>query len=159
MTHMLQTKDIYWATGLMEGEGYFGVRRGADLVMQLCMTDKDVVDRFHGLFKFGSRAVSQLPSGKTAYWWISTNQAETAGLMMTFLPLLGQRRAQKVQECLHLWKQKPLPKRMWTHCKHGHPLLGDNLRVIVEGKYTKRRCIECGRLRQQKYRSHDNHSA
>jgi hypothetical protein len=150
---MIAARDLYWAAGLMEGEGYFGLRRGADLVAQLCMTDKDVVDRFHNLFGFGSRSTTLLPSGKIAYWWISTNQSQTAGLMMTLLSLMGERRAAKIMECLAAWKRKPLPKKKWTHCKNGHALIGTNLKVIHEGKYEKRRCIECGRLRQQKYRS------
>lgn len=149
----LSVKDLYWAAGIMEGEGYFGVRRTADLVMQLCMTDKDVVDRFHTLFGVGSRAESKLPSGKTAYWWMSTNQRQTAGLMMTLLPLMGVRRAAKIIDCIQKWKLKPLPKKMWTQCKNGHDLTGDNLKIVQDGKYMKRRCIECGRLRQQKYRS------
>jgi len=137
----------------MEGEGYFGIRREVDLVAQLCMTDKDVVDKFHSIFGFGSRKERILPSGKTAYIWSSTNQSQTAGLMMTLFSLMGKRRAEKIMQCLAAWKSKPLPKSMWTHCKSGHALIGDNLRVIKEGKYEKRRCVECGRLRQQKYRS------
>ena len=137
----------------MEGEGYFGLRREVDLVAQLSMTDKDVVDRFHNIFGFGSRAERVLPSGKTAYTWTSTNQSQTAGVMMTLFSLMGQRRAEKIIACLAAWKSKPLPKSMWTHCKSGHALTGDNLRVIKEGKYEKRRCVKCGKLRQQKYRA------
>jgi hypothetical protein len=43
-------------------------------------------------------------------------------------------------------------KRLWTTCKHGHELSGDNLRITHEGKYIKRRCLECSRLRTQKSR-------
>lgn len=44
-------------------------------------------------------------------------------------------------------------KRLWSTCKHGHELSGSNLRITYEGKYEKRRCIECSRLRSQKYKS------
>ncbi len=137
----------------MEGEGYFGLRRGADLVAQLCMTDKDVVDRFHNIFGFGSRKERKLPSGKTAYIWLSSNQTQTAGLLMTLFSLMGKRRAEKIVSCLTAWKAKPLPKRMWTECKSGHSLSGNNLRIVTEGKYEKRRCVECVRLRQRKYKA------
>lgn len=149
---MISVKDISWAAGLLEGEGSFMLRRGKDLVVQLIMTDQDVVDRFQFIFNFGSRSERILLSGKTAYGWSVTNQSQAAGLMMTLLPFMGERRAAKICECLAAWKTKPLPKRLWTHCKNGHELSGNNLRTITEGKYQKRRCKECGKLRQQKHR-------
>lgn len=41
-----------------------------------------------------------------------------------------------------------------THCKRGHPLFGDNLRVRTKTKIGSRECRECGRIRQRGYRSH-----
>lgn len=146
-------KDIFWAAGIMEGEGYFGLRRGRDLVAQLAMTDKDVVDKFQSIFGFGSRKERPLPSGKIAHCWLVTNQTDAAGFMMTLLPLMGGRRAEKIKACIAAWREKPLRKKMWTHCKSGHELAGKNLKTNLEGKYTKRRCIECGKLRQRKYRA------
>lgn len=148
----LAVRDLAWFAGIMEGEGYFGVRKHSGLTLEVTMTDKDVIDRVASLFPFGTRNERTLPSGKIAYWWGVTKQSAVAGLMMTLLPLMGNRRRQKIIDCLQHWKATPLPKAMWTHCKHGHALAGANLRVIKEGKYEKRRCVECGRLRQQKYR-------
>lgn len=138
----------------MEGEGYFGVRRGRDLVASLSMTDKDVVEKFSSLFGFGVPIKERaLPSGKIAYTWTSTNQRQTAGFFMTMLALMGKRRAEKIAECLVAWKEKPLPKKMWTQCKHGHELFGKNLRINKNGNYMKRSCVECSRLRTAKYRA------
>lgn len=40
-----------------------------------------------------------------------------------------------------------------THCKHGHLLLKENLRVYTRSNgYTERKCRTCHRLRQQKSR-------
>jgi len=44
-------------------------------------------------------------------------------------------------------------KRLWSTCKHGHDLSGKNLTITYEGKYQKRRCVECGRMRTRKYRN------
>lgn len=148
----ITARQLEWAAGIMEGEGYFGIRRGKDLTIQLTMTDKDVVDKFAAIFNFGSKKERKLPSGKVAYSWTSTNQRQTAGLMMTLLTLMGKRRAEKIVMCLQAWKEKRLPNKMQSTCKHGHLLEGDNLKITHEGKYTKRRCIECGKLRQRKYR-------
>jgi hypothetical protein len=32
-----------------------------------------------------------------------------------------------------------------THCKHGHPLVGDNIRVVVRPDGVRRKCRECAR--------------
>ena len=149
---MLSPRDIAWAAGLFEGEGSFGTRPQG-ITASITMTDRDVIDRFSALFPFGTRYERILPSGKTAYRWCVTKQSAAAGLMMTLYALMGSRRQSKIRECLAAWRARPLPKRMWTVCKHGHPLAGENLRIVHEGTYVKRRCVECARLRQRKYRA------
>jgi hypothetical protein len=149
---MLAVRDIAWIAGLFEGEGWFGHRRNGDLVAQITMTDGDVIDRVHQVLGFGTRKERLLPSGKTAHIWSVTNQRQAAGLMMTLLALMGERRRGKILECLEAWKAKR-PWKLGPLCSHGHPLSGDNLRIVVEGKYEKRRCIECAKLRQRKHRS------
>lgn len=148
---MIDIKDIYWIAGLLEGEGFFGLRRGKDLVIQLVMTDKDVVERCRAILGFGAARERSLPSGKIAYRLLIANQGQAAGLMMTLLPLMGERRAAKIRHCIELWKTKPLRKSMWTHCKNGHELTPENTRIVVEGKYEKRRCKKCVVIRQRKY--------
>jgi hypothetical protein len=150
---MISMLQLGWIAGLLEGEGYFGHRRNGDLVIQVVMTDGDVIGRLHTILGFGALGQQRLPSGKTAFRWTATNQASTAGLMMTLLSLMGARRADKIRESLRRWKAKPLRKSLWTHCKNGHELAGDNLWTIHEGKYEKRRCRECSRLRQSKYKA------
>jgi hypothetical protein len=148
---MVKTWELGWAAGLLEGEGSFTHHRNGDLVVSATMTDGDVIDHLQSIFG-GTQRQFRLPSGKTAFSWRITNQAQAAGVMMTLYPLMGTRRQVKIVECLDAWKAKPLRKAMWTHCKNGHELIGDNLWITHEGKYEKRRCRECSRLRQIKYR-------
>lgn len=148
----MRTADLYWAAGIMEGEGYFGSRSNG-ITVTVSMTDKDVIDKFHSIFGFGSRKSRDLPSGKTAYTWSVTNQAQASGLMMTLFSLMGERRQAQIKECLGAWLDRGPKRKFWTHCSHGHQLEGDNLRIIQEGKYAKRRCVECSRLRTAKYRA------
>lgn len=150
---VIDVKDVYWSAGLMDGEGSFMLRRGLDPVVSLCMTDKDVVDRMHSIWGFGLRRETGLPSGKTAFWWTVVQQEQAAGVMMTLLPLMGDRRARKIMECLAAWRSKPITKKRRDTCAAGHLLAGANLRVITEGKYTKRRCLECAKMRQRKHRA------
>jgi hypothetical protein len=150
----MEIKDLYWLSGLLEGEGHFGLRRqGRDLVIQVGMTDLDVIDRAHRLIGSGSRKSRVLPSGKTFHIVTVANQSVARDLMEKMLPIMGERRAQKMRECLAAHAEVDPPKRDWTHCKNGHELSGANLRVITEGKYTKRRCVECSKLRQRKHRA------
>ena len=150
---MISTFDLGWIAGLLEGEGFFGLTQGKYLRIQVAMTDTDVIERLRLVLGFGYLdKTRRLPSGKIAYYWIVANQSQAAGLMMTLLPLMGQRRSEKIRECLVTWKKTPLRKALWTHCKNGHELSPENTRTIKEGKYLKRRCIRCAALRQAKYR-------
>lgn len=148
---MITAIDIGWLAGLFEGEGCFYHRRNGDLLAQVAMTDGDVIGRLQGILGFGTVKQRRLPSGKIAYQWSSGHQANTAGLMMTLLPLMGARRGDKIRECLRLWKKKPLPRGLLAHCKHGHELTGYNLVIVHEGKYVKRQCRICRRRRNFEY--------
>lgn len=144
---------LYWLAGFLEGEGWFGHRRNGDLVIQVASVDRDTIDYLQsGLGFIGTRKERQLPSGKVAYIWTLTNQRHAAGLMMTLLPLMRARRAERIRECLAEWKGKRLWK-LGPLCSHGHELAGKNLILVTEGKYTKRRCKMCGVLRMRKHRA------
>src|SRR4029077_16761725 len=101
---MIPIKEIYWAAGIIEGEGCFALRRGCDLVIEVCMTDADIIKKLFRIFGIGTiRYERKLPSGKTAYSWRVSNQGHCAGLMMTLLPIMGKRRADKITDCLAAW--------------------------------------------------------
>jgi hypothetical protein len=147
------TFDLGWIAGLLEGEGYFGHRRDGEPIIEIAMTDKDVIDRFGTMLDLGRLPQQRLlPSGKTAYHWKLMKQAQVSGLMMTLLPLMGARRRAKIMECLDAWKGKSRWK-LGPRCSHGHELSGDNLIIAHEGKYEKRRCKECIKLRMRKHRA------
>jgi hypothetical protein len=142
-----------WVAGLLEGEGYFGLRRnGSSAVIQISMTDGDVIARAKEVIGGGSIRVRQLKSGKPCHILTISAQGLVINTMTRLLPMLGHRRRARVEYCLMERAKHPLPKGDWTHCKRGHPLSGKNLTIIQEGKYQKRRCRECGKLRQRKHR-------
>jgi hypothetical protein len=147
---MISIAQLHWVAGLIEGEGCFWQRRNGEILVQVLMTDGDVIGRLQVILGFGTLSQKRLPSGKIAYQWASRRQEQTAGLMMTLLPLMGARRSDKIRECLKAWKKKPLNKRRWTHCKNGHELSGNNMFLVHEGRYVKRRCRECIKLRRRK---------
>jgi len=154
---MIDQKDLYWLAGLIEGEGYFGIRHGYSPTVSLQMTDKDIVDRAHCVLGFGLRHERTLPSGKGCYSWTVLRQAQAAGLMMTLLPLMGARRAARITECLTIWRAVPT-KRLWATCRKGHLISGNNLALCQEGKYLKRRCRQCLNARARRYRERQRQS-
>ena len=146
--------DLYWLAGFMEGEGYFGVRgNGSSLVVQVGGVDEDVIRRAQVIMRAPSIKKRQLKSGKTFYSVTVCQQKWARDLMLALLPLMGERRAATIRECLEAREKGPVAHAEWTHCKNGHPFSGANLKVVQDGKYRKRRCLECARQRQRKYRT------
>jgi hypothetical protein len=107
---MIQDKDLYWLAGLLEGEGCFSTQtEKLSLAISLQMTDEDIVKRVADLFQCKyyrcysdfSREKGHKPSykitfrGKRALQW-----------MKTLLPLMGNRRSQKITECIDSFKLK-----------------------------------------------------
>jgi len=85
-------------------------------------------------------------------------------LMFTLFSLMGSRRRAKIVQCIGVWKAMPgmnsakkvanLARmhqvlRERTHCKNGHPYLGDNFTVKPDGT---RRCRICRKSSYEKYR-------
>ena len=106
----MNLKDIYWIAGILEGEGSFG-KNNTTVYITLGMTDKDVVDKFHTLVKFGSRNEFRHnePNRKVLYRWTGAGR-DAAALMMTIYTLMGTRRQARILEHPTFWKSKKLRK-------------------------------------------------
>jgi len=106
--------DIAWLAGILEGEACFciGSRKVGEktykrITIQLVMTDKDIVQRVAGLF--GTRCCD-MPwrdgSVKPTYRVACTGD-RAAGWMMTVYRFMGERRQQKIKDCLLAWRRSP----------------------------------------------------
>ena len=149
--------ELAWFTGLYEGEGSVGRKNGIarSLCLAISMTDEDIVRRAHALTGVGYTApAAKRPAHyKPAWTWRVSKGDNVVTLLNLMLPLLGHRRRTHAENLLRAFADAPLPRRLWTACKHGHPLSGPNLRVTKEGKYTKRRCRVCELVRAAKWRA------
>ncbi len=144
--------DIAWLAGLLEGEGSFILRPGNSPSITVGSTDIDVVQRAHAIMGANGRIHERrLKSGKVFCRIVVNDQAVAIDVMKAVLPLMGLRRSERIRQCIAAFEAKPPQRRDQTHCLHGHPLSGDNLRVAYEGKYPKRRCRICERARSLKY--------
>lgn len=99
---MIETKDIYWLAGLLEGEACFGLTGGTTPRIQISMTDKDVIQRAALLlgtptvFLHGGKLQRQQQYG------CAVNGVRAAGWMMTLYSLMGERRQERIRHVLEI---------------------------------------------------------
>jgi hypothetical protein len=97
--------DIAWAAGLFEGEGCisYGERPSRRLMLRLCSTDEDVVQRFREIVGVGSiyGPVSRTNKRHKPYWVYNTTSFEDSQyLLCLFWQWLGKRRKAKAISAL-----------------------------------------------------------
>ena len=94
---------LYWLVGLFEGEGTMIIRKkeGRGARLKLCMTDFDVIDRFHKAVGCGTvRPHTTRADRKDAWVWQASAEADVRRLLIQWLPYLGMRRAHKALDAL-----------------------------------------------------------
>jgi hypothetical protein len=108
----IDMKELYWLAGLIEGEGSFtftNTPHGYPRV-KVKMTDEDVVRRCQTVSGVGK--VSGPHSNgdlKPSWTWVVQRHSHAAGLMMTLYTLMGERRQEKIRECLQRWEAEDNP--------------------------------------------------
>lgn len=108
---MVKLTDIYWVAGILEGEAHFGVTNaGTHPIIQLMMTDRDVVARVRDLLNKEAVVKWLEDRRKTNYkdlYRISIHGHHARGWLMTIYPLMSKRRQQKIRELITDWKTSP----------------------------------------------------
>ena len=100
------TIEEAWATGIIEGEGYFVRMPNAKSGKIGCrMTDLDVLQRLQELwggsiYEVKSAQAKVHTEWKPAWTWILGKRSEVYKVVETMLPLLNQRRAYQAQNLL-----------------------------------------------------------
>lgn len=110
------SKEIAWIAGLLEGEGCFSFDRRA--VIQLAMTDKDVVKKASKLFGASLTGPYLRKSswsyaaeyGKNSYW-TGCFASKAIGWMMMIYQFMGKRRQQKIKSIIKQWRKQPAHPR------------------------------------------------
>jgi|HubBroStandDraft_6_1064221.scaffolds.fasta_scaffold00134_6 hypothetical protein len=103
---MLEMNELCWLAGLLEGEGCFhaqpqGRKRTPNLLIQVAMTDRDVVEHVAKLFGCNLRTPCKprAHQHKTVYS-VGVCGIKALGWMMTLYPLMGARRQAKIREII-----------------------------------------------------------
>ncbi len=113
MTYVMSVRDkIIWLAGLLEGEGYFGMSRNTPRVV-VNMTDEDIIKKIAEMFNVTYRPMKgkireSHPEWKMCYN-VTINGEKAISIMMSILPLMGQRRQEKIKEIIALWKKVSTP--------------------------------------------------
>lgn len=118
---MISETEIAWLAGLLEGEGYFSLRKARkikstgeerwDPTIVLVMSDLDIVERCARMWgthasELKKREEHHLPSyrctlrGSGAIHW-----------MKRIYPYMGARRREKIKEIIEQWETMPLYKK------------------------------------------------
>lgn len=113
---MLSQRDIGWLTGLLEGEGCFGIYQNRDRYWQvhlyLQMADRDVVERAARLMGYSRplRVVPDKRPNRKVQYRFSLSGSPAIGWMMTLYPVMGLRRQGRIRQVIRKWRS--LAKRM-----------------------------------------------
>lgn len=148
----METRDLGWLAGLLEGEGCFVIGNSASLLLQ--MTDRDVVQRASEMLNSKVSPHPRLKLNRKPLYYTAVHGSRAAAWMMTLWPFMGERRRAKILECLRYWRSHRVDNRDKEFCKRGHPLSGDNVRVApLHAKLKQRICRTCQQQHHKNYRS------
>lgn len=113
----IQPADLHWLSGILEGEGSFGVRkvvrrgdtlhaprRYSDPIIQLSMTDEDVVRRAAALLGAWCNRYDKTGPNRKPRWATSVVSGRAAAWMTILCPLMGSRRQERIREVLAGWE-------------------------------------------------------
>ena len=86
--------NVAWMAGLFEGEGsIYWDKSNKQYRMNLQMTDKDIVDRFHNYAQAGHVYNREVRDHKDCWQWKCSKRADIVRLLSDMLPFFGERRA------------------------------------------------------------------
>lgn len=115
----LNDTEIAWIAGLLEGEGYFGIDNRSinrykksnappSCYIRISMTDQDVIVKLANMLgKKNFQSGVPTKGGKTEYILQIADKKTLMYLLPRIQVHLGQRRKERVQECINLindWK-------------------------------------------------------
>lgn len=104
-------REVYWLAGLLEGEGSFGLHmdnrfgRSYNPVMDLGMTDRDVIERAQALV--GGNIYTMASRGRRPLFRLRLTGAKAIAVMFTVFALMGERRRERIRYVVQRWKEKP----------------------------------------------------
>lgn len=116
--------ELAWLAGILEGEGSFMMSRNVvngkvyfypRIVVG--MTDKDIIDRVSKLFGTSTYKIPVV-NGRKQAWRAQVSGAKSVQIMESLLIYMGDRRSNKINEILDLYRQTATSSN--RRSKHNH---------------------------------------
>lgn len=123
----LQTKDIYWLAGLIEGDGCFTNSSTVNFspTVAVKMSDADVVNRANDILRFTRhvpvRCFPDSRPDRQPTYIAKVTGTRAIGWMMTLYPLMGERRQARIRELITTWKSVRENKKRDTNSSANPP--------------------------------------
>jgi len=151
---LLAMKDLYWAAGFLEGEGWFG----KEMQITAAQVEREPLTRLQRVFggSINWSAQSKRPAANPIYIW-SVSGRIAAGIMMSLFTQMSSKRRASIRAALIAWKTKRVWARYRLSCLNGHPFTEDNTKVSNNGlnahgkQRTRRYCRTCMRKHSRVY--------
>lgn len=135
----MNTHDLYWAAGFMEGEGSFMNQR-SNMALSAVQVQREPLERLLRLFGGSICRCAKRATGNSDYhkWQITGSRA--AGLAMTLFALMSPRRKDQIEAAITKWKNAPLENGKKTVCAQGHSFDAVNTYWTSKGYRACRKC-------------------
>ena len=143
----ISNEELYWLAGILEGEGTFYSNRkkyGAQPIIRLCMTDKDIVERVSKLW--GDKAIHKIVSHNPMHkdqWSVKLCGQECSEWLIILRPIMGIRRSQRIDEMI-----EENSKRLGRHARGTEVAISvlDETKVkYIRREYKKRTMTDISR--------------
>lgn len=147
-------RDLAWAAGFLEGEGYFGGRNAVVSCAQVQRWPLEELYRICGGTISGpTQRQSANKKSSPIYLWSASGRSG-AGIMMTLFTLMSPKRKEQIKTTLEEWKKRKVQQKFRQFCPHGHEYTAENTYIYANGAgKIGRHCKTCTDHRQnEKYR-------
>ena len=154
---MIDLKDIYWAAGFIDGEGWFANQK-CMASMRAKQNSPELLYRLQKIFGGNVDPAYTVKSGrykgkKIAAYYLGTEKA--AGALMTLYPIMSTKRQAEIRKVLQVWKSKPLRSckviSLFGKCAKGHDWIPTNITIRKESNKTIKQCRLCINENRLKY--------
>ena len=122
----ISQRDLGWAAGFIEGEGYFDKNYGSPAIV-VGQVQREPLERLVRLFGGSITTGNKLRGHQQATLKWRRGGPSGRGIMMTMYGLMSPRRRQQIKSVLDAWRARPVDRQYRSHCPRGHPYSGDNL--------------------------------
>jgi len=91
--------EIAWAAGLIEGEGTVCVKGSGGLYVGVSMTDEDVVRKIHSIAGIGTVNMCKKKENRKQVWvWRAGKRSEVIAFIKKIRPYMGARRTSAIDK-------------------------------------------------------------